>query len=366
MIKSFSPSDNLHWVILALIILVFTFRSFSLFSLKSAPLVDSQPQPNGYRSDEFVFLRTFYLIRSGDNYYHAFNDSVVNDIRKGVLSKDVFAWRLPTIFYIWTILARDGVGIGILFIILSSLSLAASYFLNRKFLPPLPSLIAPILLAPYFLDAYEYRTSFLFTEWWGMFFLFFGITFYFYRKMLPAAIFLILAVLTREFNIIPLVAMTFVAFILQKDRRFFVTIVGIFCLAYLTHLTIVGQQAVQANNSNALARLHPFSFAQFQKEIAFSMRQYPLLNFRLPLVIFVAATIGLVYQATKSLKIKKGREFYLLAAAAVLPLALIIPFSGVIFNDYWGIIFMPLIITFSPLISLVIEDSLEGIFLQFK
>lgn len=324
-------------IFLIIFTLFFALISFDLFLKKSLPLVKSEPMPNQYRSDEFVFLRTFYLLKEGENYYAAFNKSVTQDIRGGYLAKDVFAWRLPTVFYFWALFASTGFGIGILFIILSSLTLICVYRITGN-------ILSPVILAPYYLDAYYYQTSFLFTEWWGLFFFIFGLASLLNNHKKFAIIFLSLSILTRELFIIPVIFMTIVSFIFKKNRLIFLKIFFMFLVFYSVHYTLVQNQPVLESQRDIFSRIHFFSIKQFQHEIAFSMRQYPLLNFRLPLIIAASTPVILFI---KFLLAKKIKYLYLLSSISLLFLT---PFSGNIYNDYWGITFMPLSLAFFPLV----------------
>src|SRR5438045_1099120 len=68
----------------------------------------NDPQPKSYRSDEISFLRTFYLMEKGVNYYNAFKISREEFIGGDIVRADVFTWRMPTVFYLWSLLANDG------------------------------------------------------------------------------------------------------------------------------------------------------------------------------------------------------------------------------------------------------------------
>lgn len=352
-------------ICLLIVALFFYFRAFKLFQVNSADLVYPVPQPNQYRSDEFVFLRTFYLIRDGKNYYQAFNDAVKNDVRGGYLTKDVFAWREPTIFYFWGIFARSGIDIAIFFIVLSMATLVSFGLILNRFLPSVVAIVSPVILVPYFWDPFVYQTGFLFTEWWGLFFFIFGLTAFFYRQKKLSFLFFSLSVMTRELFLFPLIFMLAISLFLKKNRLLFGAVLGTCGLFFAMHYFIVQSQPVFGVTRNPFSRLHFFSFSQFQREVAFSMRQYPLLQFRLPFVFVFLTFFSTLYLIFKSFYLRLNLENWLYIAAS-LSLTGILPFSGVIFNDYWGIVFMPLVIGFSPLSFLVFRDIVFGIFPNFR
>lgn len=343
--------DRWRGIIVVLIIFFFAYNSYRIFSQGSSLLVKSKPAAGLYRSDEFIFLRTFYLVKEGVNYYKAFNDSIQNDSRGGSLTKDTLTWRLPTVTYLWCIFANSGFGIGILFIIFSSFSLLAAYKISRKISNNvILVMISPILLIPYFFDAFYYQTSFLFTEWWGLFFFIFGLATLLYDKKNMAIIFFALSILSRELFLIPILAMTLVSFAFKTNRLIFLKILLIFALCYAVHFLNVQKQDVASAARVPWTRIHSFNLLQFQRETAFSMRQYPLLKLHLPFLWISFTIITLILQIFINRKNKQLTISLAYLACSFIPLTILTPFIGVIYNDYWGILFMPLVITLSPVL----------------
>src|SRR3989338_7945708 len=87
-----------------------------------------EPRLGTYRSDEMIFLKTYYLVEKGWNYYPAFSWAIEGDVRKIVLTSDIFQWRLPTLFYLWKVLANNGWQILWLFWVLALSSMSAIFF----------------------------------------------------------------------------------------------------------------------------------------------------------------------------------------------------------------------------------------------
>lgn len=334
----------LSYVLLAVIVGNFCFQAHAMFMERSNWLMFETPEPVKHWSDEMVFLRTFQFMRKGINYYQAIQQATIEDQKVTSYStNDVFTWRMPTVFYLWSMIASNGTQIGLLFIVLSSCSLLSTYFIARKFLNPLFSLLSPLLLAPYALDAFYYGPFFLATEWWGLFFFIPGLCALLYKKSTVATVLFSLAVVTRELFMIPVFSLFLISLWLHTNRAVFVKTLFIFCIFFFIHFLIVQQQPVIKSVNNPDSRIHSFSKVLFQREIAFSMRLYPLLKLKLPLVLFATSIVALCIQARK-----QSEALYLLGS--YVPFAFISPFIGGPYNNYWGLLFMPCAIAFAPII----------------
>lgn len=349
-----------NWLSFFSRIICFTFVLFyagyalNQFTKNSQALISTKPDIYSYRSDEFIFLRTYYLMREGTDYYTAFRDAVHHDARGMQLTSEMFSWRLPTIFFLWQFFASNGYIIGLFFVLFTSTALLAVERLNAKFLPPPFSLVGPIILVPYFLDSLAYKTSFLFTEWWGWFFFIFGLTFFIYSRKKIAWLCLTLSVLTRELFIIPIVLMFLFALFQKRHRGFFLSILTVFLAAYFVHYTQIQAQNVPAFPGSIFSRVRGIDKQILQSMSAFSMRQYPLLQFKLPIIFMAITLFALSYRLVKN--VHKTAElcvsFFLLASVSFI---FILPLMGSGFHDYWGIVFMPTVIALSPLFLVVIK-----------
>ena len=334
-------------------IAIFTILIFILFSRLNRDMFLTEPKLGSYRSDEMIFLKTFYLMEENENYYKAFKTANEGDMRGKKMTNDVFTWRLPSVFYFWKFTAESGKQILANFWILVFLSLISSYFLLRKFLNPWLALAGPILLLPYFADAFVYKTSFLFTEWWAWFFGLFGLTFFVYQKKLPAWIFLLLAVFTRELMMMPIISFLLISLLFKKNRIFFLSIIFCFFVLLFFHQKTVYEVLELSGGNNfsnlAFGRIHNFNKPVFFKMISFSLRQFPLVKYKSHLLIFAAAFFSLILNLYKNYKIKNIAIYYFLIYGW--SLAVILPFiSSSQYNDYWGILFMPTLILTIPLI----------------
>ena len=328
---------------LYLAIVYFSFRFF-----KSNPdLKLAEPAVGTYRGDELIFLKTFYLVKNGQGYYQSFAQGVAGDTRGIVLTSDTFQWRLPAIFYLWKFTSIDGYFIFVNFWFLTLVSLICIYFILKKFIGSRLAFLGPILVVPYFLDVLFYKTSFLFTEWWAWFFLTFGLTFFLYQKKKVAFIFFLLSAVTRELMIFPLILFFIYSLFLKKDRRFFLAIVTLTLLFFAFHAFNVSLQEsiTPASGSSPLTRLHSFDKQSFLSMISFSMRKYPLVNFKIHYLIVLLAGVSLAVNLAR----KQTREvFYIFIAG--FGFLLLLPFvTTSAYNDYWGVLFMSTLILTIPL-----------------
>lgn len=308
-----------------------------------------EPKTGQHSSDEKIYLKTFYLVEQGTSYYSALDQANKSDIAGRQLSNDTFKWRMPTIFYLWTLTSRDGYGILRLFWMFVVLTLCSIYLILRKFLGFRLAILGPLLLLPYLADAVSYSTSFLLSEWWGWFFMTIAMCLFMYDKRAIAWPLFLLAGLSRELMLIPIICLVLVDYVLQKNWKYFGSIaVGIISALLLHHYSVGNYLQTEGGFRLSLitSRFHRFDLESFHATSSFLMRKYPFVNYRMPLVFSGLAVLALV----KNLVVKTDRHvFYFLTS--VWSLMICIPFiiTGS-HTDYWGILFMPWLISSIPLI----------------
>lgn len=302
----------------------------------------SEPVNKTYASDELSFLKTFYLMENGENYYSAFKSARLNLRGSDILSNDTFLWRSPVVFWFWELFANSGKQILNLFIFLCFLFFLSIFLIIRKITQSwLLGSLGILLLIPYFYDTLAYKNAFLFTEWWGLFFYVFGITFFFYKNNILAVLFLTLSVITRELFFIPV----FIIFIYQlfskKDYTTFLLPLILFLVFILFHRFNISNSINSSVTFNILDRFHLYSIGDLQKMISFSMKHYVFwgqkTHYLFVLLGLVASFMGIF---------KKGSIYLFLSVIGFLILLPIVSSSD---NDYWGIFFVPIIILSIPL-----------------
>lgn len=330
---------------LKILFVVFIILAFLLISRIGNNSDFSEPIDGTYRSDEEIFLKTFYLMKHGNDYYASFKYASENGSRKIGLTHDASLWRLPTIFYIWSLTAANGYQIFTLFWALALTILFIVYLILKKFLGSLFALAGSILIVPYFLDAFYYKTSFLFTEWWGLFFYLIGICLLVYQKK-QFVIFFVLAVIVRELFIVPVLFLFVSSLILKKNRLQFLLVI-VCAVAFLQiHKMFVSRQDVLQIDSSLVSRLHGFDRESFLSMISFSMRKYPFAQYKFHYAVIVLSALSFLVNYLN--KGDKNMVYIFLSGFAGL---LVFPFMTTsVYNDYWGITFMPIIIVSTVLI----------------
>lgn len=331
--------------ILSYLLFIFVFIYFLNFSTKvfSFLKTNSFPEPKIIRSDGMLYLKVFYLVKTGKNYYEALPIAFRNDARQSKLTKDLFMWRPPTVYYFWKLFASNGTQIAILFWLFAFLSFYSIFFILKKFVPWQIAVFGPLLVSFYFQDVFSYSTSFLFHEWWGWFFFIFALFFLMYKKLTFAVIFFTLAVLIRELFMVPIVALWGYSLLLKKNRLVFFIPIFIFGVFYLIHIGNINNSFL--SESLSLSHYLKFNKIAFLNMIAFSMREFPLINLRSNLFLIAVSLISTFFCVWR--KRSENINYLLLS---FWPLLFILPFAAQSYNDYWGITFMPTLIGFSPLI----------------
>lgn len=302
-----------------------------------------QPLANTYRSDEMVFLRTYYLMKENNDFYQSFYKASNERFPKLVLTPDVFTWRFPTVFYLWRLTAPSGFFILVLYWIIVAIFLFSSYLLVKKISDFKSAILSVILVLPYLAGNFVYKTSFLFIEWWASFFLISGLTLFLYKKVKLAWIFFGLALFSRELIIIPIIILFIYSLAQKMHRLFFASLISFFIIFYFIHSQLIFAHLHNSNFHNffIFSRIHYFDKLSFQAMIAFSMQLYPLIKFKINYVFVLLFFIGFLLLLKSKKATRDDYYVYLVPSSFVAILPLI---TTSYYNDYWGILFMPLLI----------------------
>jgi len=70
--------------------------------------VAHEPAWKRYHFDGDLFLRVFYRMKSGIDYYPAFADAILGHEEKTQVPASVIGWRLPTLFLVWKVFFPSG------------------------------------------------------------------------------------------------------------------------------------------------------------------------------------------------------------------------------------------------------------------
>jgi|SRR3989344_62038 len=339
--------------LLLLFLLITYIGTAAIFLNKLGPSYLQEPVNEHYAIDQAVFLKTFYLMKKGESYYEAFASAMTYDSRFESAPKDSIAWRTPTIFYFWKLIAQNGQHLKIIFLTFSTLSIACVYFLLRKFVPPQTALLSSYLIIPYFLGGLLHY-SLMFVEWWGLFFFIFSVTFLYYGKRNFFIGFLIASVMTRELFIIPATIMLFLDFLRNRKIYYPITFFIIVTAFWIFHLVNVSN-IIGSTIFSPQSRIHNFNSNFLVSALTFSTGLYAFGYFKIGIIFPIITILGLVRFLYYN---KKDRISAYFIFAAVFTLLLLSPFIGTtgtekgisFYADFWGITFVPLAIIFSPII----------------
>ncbi len=344
-------------------LLLLLFIGFGLFKTKNLismvqnnyQSVKKEPQNETYTTDEKRYLKTYYLMKKGDNYYTAHYNAfqAVAGGEENVWKKDAWGWRLPTIFYFWKLLTKNGANIINLFVIMVFFTMLSLYLIAKKFTNKHIALLAPLMILPYFLNAIK-TTSFLFTTWWGAFFLIIGLAFFYYQKHFWACLFFCLAICTRELLVIPLLAMLIISFWFKRNRLVFLVPIGLLGFYLLYHNHRVSQLLILESSFEIINRLSSFNKETLLTTLAFSTNSYLLLFLRPALIWITTSCFGLGYLLFKN----KNKYSILIAFASFLAFFLALGFIGQSrWEDYWGPLYVPMMAAFSPILIITLNED---------
>ena len=303
-----------------------------------------EPVAYSYRTDMDDFLKTFFLMKHGNNYYASFKMAIEQNPFKGKVSDNLWSWRLPTVFYVWNLLPGDtGISIYMTFVSLTLLTLYASFEIAEDILGEKLQHLA--ILSPYLLYGYFHfgvrDETLLQTEWWGLFAVIFGIYFVIKRRPFLASLFFTFAVLVRELYCVPF----FITAILSgfKKRQFpwvYLFPVGAFFLAIGVHSYFVRQE-LPASTQFFNPRLHQLSRDIIRATFAFGSWEYMFYRIRLFIILYILGFISIVKRLSE--------KTLLLLSFFIFPFSFW--FIGTsVYNDYWGIMYIPIVLLTAPFI----------------
>lgn len=302
-----------------------------------------EPASEQYAFDGLIFLKTFYLMKNGSDYYNSFSLASLLDSRNDRAPWRIQFFRMPTIFLFWRyFLPAGGENIIYNFVLFSLFCLISSFFLIRKFSDNRTAILAPFILAPYLVYG---ATSqwFMAIEYWGLFFAIIATAFYVYDRLILAIVFSLIAVSVRElFIFLPL--MGFVAGVYKKNFKeslFWIFSIAGFILIYIVHY-IAASSFLDSSLTDASSWGTWFNggFAFLVRTMSFGLDRFKGMEF-FRLVSFLAL-IGLFY-------LNEGYKKLFLAGIILIPLISFLFIGTGYWGDYWGIIYIPFALMLSPL-----------------
>lgn len=305
-----------------------------------------EPLAETYRTDMDDFLKTYYLMEKGSDYYTSFKTAVAENAFKDRVSGNLWSWRLPTVFYLWKLLpGSNGMGIYVFFLTTCVVSLYMAYKIAKNTIGERYAILSPYLLFPYLHFAARDPTL-LQTEWWGILPMFLGIYFLLKRRPVGIVVSFTAAVLIRELFIVPIMFIT-ILLIIRKEKlwKTLVIPIGIFIIFLLMHSGWVSQQVMIS--PRFLAPRFSGSKDILLATLAFGSWEYLWYRLRVFLVFYVMGLIGLIRQIR--LIGKDAATLLVFLSFYIFPLSFL--FIGTsIYNDYWGIFYMPFVLVSVPFI----------------
>ena len=298
-----------------------------------------------YNNDPSVFLKTYQLVDSGQPYYLSLLRAHDGRFSRVGMPTDIWGLRMPTLFYIWSFLPGGGMGIYFLFLVISASVLFGAYKVTEKYLGRNIGLLSSYLLFPYL--HYAARDQMMLeTEWWGVTIFIIGIHFLLFRKYFLSTILLSLSTLTRELFIMPVFLLLIYYFFTNRKIVYIATVpITAFCLFFLFHLTAANFY-IDAYGSLLKPRVIPLGYMFLQQTFAFGSWEYFFYNFKPFFLFFILAVMGSLYVYLRK---SKTDGLIILFSFLIFPIAFL-KIGTLPYNDYWGIMFMPQVLIFAPVV----------------
>lgn len=311
--------------------------------------VSAEPENLSYTFDGLSFLKTFYQMEKGKSFYEANYIGIANDGRQGPLPIFISGWRLSTIFFIWRIFASNGVHIWLLFIFVSLMALWAAYDVAAFGTTMFSPFLAAIFLLPYFYFA-AVSYQFLLVEWWAAAFFLISAPFLIRRHYFIASIFILLAALTREMYVIPIILGLTLSVLHKKRKNFiyFSMTLTIFLLFYLMHYWQASKILFTKTGMHLQflgQDLGRGGFDFLRRTLAYGTQYFFTTKFGIQasLIILVITVISGIFLLLRN----KIFDMQFLFGSLFLFILTFFLF-GKPDNDYWGILYVPLMFALFP------------------
>ncbi|KKP59932.1 MAG: hypothetical protein UR52_C0001G0012 [Candidatus Gottesmanbacteria bacterium GW2011_GWA1_34_13] len=324
------------------IIIIFIITSYGN-SKNLRNYLSHEPINGTYRTDMDDFLKTYYLMKQGNDYYSSYKMAVENNPFKGVVSTNLWSWKFPTVYYFWKILPGNAQSIYFVFIILAIFTLYSAYLFTANNLSEKNRYLA--ILSPYLLYPYLHYAgrdaTFLQTEWWAVMLLIIGAYFMSVKKIKLTIICFSLSILIRELMIIPIL-FAFGYLLIKKNHlwRIFVVPILLFIVATILHMFFVKNQ-IPLTNQFFTPRIHILGYKIIIATLAFGSWEFYFYKLRLFIWFYLIALMGVYYL--------KNDNKAILLGSLIFPLLMLFLGSS-IYNDYWGIFYIPVTLVNIPLI----------------
>lgn len=196
-----------EWGVVAILCGTFIYSSIAI----SAPFIDhvnQEPQPGAYAFDGSVYVKTFYNMQHGQDYYAALVDAAAGDSRlmkeNWVRGGKFYGWfsspgfvRIPITFYAWQAVSFAGAG-GVVYLaaLAGALVLAAVYWGARARVGS-RALFVVLLIFPYLLFM-GLSFNIFFNDYWAALAALASVAVLLRRQWVAAAVLACLAAVCRD------------------------------------------------------------------------------------------------------------------------------------------------------------------------
>ncbi len=330
-------------MLLALTILVHAISSFQTGETIRW-LSRQEPADYSYNFDGIRYLKSYYLMKDGRDWYRACVESTRVDARAPFdVPRVIMNYRLPTLYVLFSFLPR-GDWIQMLFIIFSCFGMVCAFDFVRILLEnngvefetaARCALAAPVVLSPYlFLAAITW--FYTFHEYWAWFVSIGAVWLLARRQILVAIILAVLAACIREHFILVTVVVSILGWISgrHKERLAILGSWVLLFLVYAVHVYRALPYTGQGVEEGASIWLHSPSILSVLYTTFFGTALYPMPKLTIP-VLFAFALYGLW----------KNRNQLLPFGVSSM---ILIPLLGYLFvgpqipsGGYWGVLYMP-------------------------
>ena len=295
--------------------------------------VAHEPAWKRYIFDGELYLRVFYRMKSGVDYYPALADAFLGHAEKTQVPTSVLGWRLPTLFLFWKIFFPSGAALAKGFLILGVLS-GIMAFLGARALSTAFLAIPVAALVCGYLFVGAVSTWLPIMEYWAVPISLTALFLFATGRTASAALPALLAPLIREVYIFLLLGGLIAVFALRERRPILAWIsAGLgFTVIWVIHYARV--KAMIGSVSTSADWLQGGGWRLALGSITFSTTA--MFNNLFTAVAFAAMGIA-------GLALIRSRVTRIFALASTLPLLLVTPFFGNQWNYYWGISIMPLV-----------------------
>ena len=330
----------------AIFLLIFLYLISSWLNSENLRAILTQDLSKfAYNNDPGLYLKTYYFMGQKLDYYESYKMAFLNRFETQIIPKDVWSWRMPTLFVIWQLMpGKYGLSIYYLFLLFASLVLYTAYKIGKKYLGVSLAILPAYLIFPYLHFAARDQ-MFLITEWWSMSLFVFGVYLLTTHKFFWATLVFSLTLMIRELYTLPIALMLIYSFFARRK------IVSVYIIPLFAFLVLFFSHVYRLSfyidswGTIFSPRIVSDGLFFIQQTLAFGSWEYLLFQLRPFLFFFFASIVGCLYILRKT-----NREESILWILGYLPFILaFLRFGQTPFNDYWGIVYVRITLILAPL-----------------